>query len=165
MQNRLNSFLDCIRAENGLIEDLVVSALNKKTAIIGGNLESLNELMRQEIGMVQALEKLEAERLRKQNDLSQRMGIEENLTANELIGLMQEAGIESWFEVSSLIGELSWNVQRLMEHNAMNSGLLEQSLAFIENMETLITRQRDTTYSVGGAIKEIKARSMVDKTV
>ncbi|NLB17589.1 MAG: flagellar protein FlgN [Syntrophomonadaceae bacterium] len=165
MQDIVFQFHKCIEAENQLIEGLINSALNKRVAIIAGDLEGLNEIISQENGLVQALEKLEVERLSNQAGLVERLGVHQDVSANELIETMRVLEVESWFESKSLVEKLAWNLQRLQEHNAINSGLLEQSLAFIENMEVLITRESDTTYSGEGEGKGVRARSLVDKTI
>ncbi|NLV17251.1 MAG: flagellar protein FlgN [Syntrophomonadaceae bacterium] len=165
MQAVIQRFHKCIQAENELIGELIVSALNKKSAIIVGDLNGLNEIMRQESGMVQTLGQLEEERLAEQTALVESLGIQQDVTANILIEAMRAAGVGSWFESKSLIEGLAWNLQRLKEHNAINSGLLEQSLVFIENMENLITRESDTTYSGEGEGNAARARSLVDKTI
>ena len=77
---------------------MINSALNKRVAIIAGDLEGLNEIISQENGLVQALEKLEVERLSNQAGLVERLGVHQDVSANELIETMRVLEVESWIE-------------------------------------------------------------------
>ena len=52
----------------------------------------------------------------------------------------------------------------LKDMNRHNTALLEQSRLY-ENMEALLTRQRQTTYSAGGSVEDSPTRSVLDRRV
>jgi flagellar biosynthesis/type III secretory pathway chaperone len=63
------------------------------------------------------------------------------------------------------LADLAGNLERLKDMNRHNTALLEQSLAYVENMEALLTRQRQTTYSAGGSVEDSPTRSVLDRRV
>jgi flagellar biosynthesis/type III secretory pathway chaperone len=67
--------------------------------------------------------------------------------------------------LSDSIDTLAANLERLKDLNRNNTVLLEQSLTYVESIEALLTRQRETTYSAGGSVKESPSRSVLDKRV
>jgi len=166
MQQDINRLSDSISIQTGLVSDLLRLALEKRQAIILGNLNELNEIMRRENQLVRSLQMAETQRQGAALDVARQLGIEESkLTASLLVDALQRIGVVDSRRLSEEVEELAFNLDRLKEVNQANAELLEQSLAFIESVEALLTRQRETTYSAGGSVKDGPARSVLDKRI
>lgn len=165
MQNDISQLIECIMVENQVIAELIDSTARKKQAVILGDLTELSGIMRQESHLLQALEKAETGRQAESLALAQSLGIKEELTASSLVARLAEREAPDTARLAEAISELAINLDCLRGLNRNNKVLLEQSLAFVENMEALLTRQRETTYSAGGSVKDSPTRSVLDKRV
>lgn len=164
MQYDISYLMEAILKENQVVDNLVELALHKKQAIILGDLAELNEIMRQENRMALALEQSEEKRHSASLELARVLGLED-LTAASLIDGLRQREVAEAERLSDIINSLAFNLERLQDLNQDNALLLEQSLAFVESMEALLTRQRETTYSAGGAVKDSPTRSLLDKRI
>lgn len=166
MHYNISRLIDGILIENQVVADLVDLASQKKQAIILGELAELNEVMRRENHLTQALEKTETQRHAESLKLVRVLGVkEEDLTASSLINVLHEVGVPDTERLAEGVKDLAFNLERLKDLNQINATLLEQSLAFVENMEALLTRQRETTYSAGGAVKDSPTHNVLDKRI
>ncbi len=165
MQYDISYLMEAILKENQVVDNLVELALHKKQAIILGDLAELNEIMRQENRMALALEQSEEKRHSASLELARVLGLEDLTAASLIDGLRQREVAEAERLSDIIVNSLAFNLERLQDLNQDNALLLEQSLAFVESMEALLTRQRETTYSAGGAVKDSPTRSLLDKRI
>lgn len=163
MHYNISQLIECVLTENQVIADLIDSATRKKQAVILGDITELSGIMRQENHLLLALEQAEARRQTEILALAESLGSQGELTASALVD--REWGAPDTARLAEGIADLAYNLDRLRELNRNNNVLLEQSLAFVENMEALLTRQRETTYSAGGSVKDGPTRSVLDKRV
>lgn len=166
MRYDVSRLTESILAENQVITDLIDLAQQKKQAVILGEIDELTGIMRRENHLLHALEKAEAGRDEESRALARSVGIEtEDLTASSLVTRLKESGTADTVRLSDSIDTLAANLERLKDLNRNNTVLLEQSLTYVESIEALLTRQRETTYSAGGSVKESPSRSVLDKRV
>lgn len=164
MRIEISRLTECIMTENQVLTDLINLANSKKQAIILEDIAELTEIMRQESHLIHVLEKTEAQRHAGSVALARSVGLkEEELTASSLIDHLNASSEAA--RLSEAIDNLVHSLELLKEMNQNNTILLEQSLAFVENMEALLTRQRQTTYSAGGSVNDNPTRSVLDKKV
>lgn len=166
MRIEISRLTECIMTENQVLTDLINLANSKKQAIILEDIAELTEIMRQESHLIHVLEKTEAQRHAESVALAQSVGLkEEELTASSLINHLNINAPSEAAVFSEAIDNLVHSLELLKGINQNNTILLEQSLAFVENMEALLTRQRQTTYSEGGSVNDSPTRSVLDKKV
>ncbi len=155
-----------ILTENRVISDLIDLAQSKKQAVIMEDIDGLTDIMRRENQLIYALERAEAERIAESNTLARSLGLsEEGLTASSLLDRLITVAPSEAARLAKDLNDLAGNLERLQDMNRHNTVLLEQSLAFVENMEALLTRERQTTYSAGGSFEDGPTRSVLDRRV
>ncbi|MGI6514582.1 MAG: flagellar protein FlgN [Syntrophomonadales bacterium] len=162
----VDGLVGSISAENQVILDLISLADSKKQAIIMEDIDGLTDIMRRENQLIHALERAEAGRLAESSALARALGLgEEGLTASSLLDRLRTVAPSEAARLEKELADLAGNLERLKDMNRHNTALLEQSLAYVENMEALLTRQRQTTYSAGGSVEDSPTRSVLDRRV
>jgi len=162
----VDGLVGSISAENQVILDLISLADSKKQAIIMEDIDGLTDIMRREGQLIYALERAEAGRQAESITLARSLGIaDKELTASSLLDRLRTIAPAEAVRLAKYVADLTGNLERLKDMNRHNTDLLEQSLAYVENMEALLTRERQTTYSAGGAVEDGPTRSVLDRKV
>lgn len=169
MNGNFELLLECMTRENKILDDIANLSLSKRQVIILGDVKELQAMIRQEAGLLTALNKVEAERLKYQIDLGKEHSIDtEKLTAAEL----QKVVIDKFYreqagKFKSQIETMTATMSSIRQLNQLNAELLNHSLAYIESMENILSRVNSTVYSSSGEVVEEadKRRKILDKSV
>lgn len=168
MRETLDHLLENLQIENQVIENMLDLARQKREVIISGSIKELDQIMRREVTLLQVLNKAEGERFKGQTCLAESLEVEASeLTAAELKRRLGSFADAEYVEaIRGRVDTLAFNLNELKELNTLNNSLLNQSLSFIESMEAIFSRSRDTTYSPNGMTSGQAARpGLLDKRV
>ncbi|HEU4964907.1 MAG TPA: flagellar protein FlgN [Bacilli bacterium] len=135
-------------------EQLLTLANRKKDILIKGDMQALNDLVKEELGCVQRVERLEGERLGAGRLLAARLGLAvDQLTAERVIALASDEAEAT--QMQALTERLRSTVNELQKQNDLNKQLIEQSLQFVRlSVDLLSESPLVPTYGGTGATNE-----------
>ncbi len=168
MEKLLSEFIEALRGVSAVVQGLAELGEEKRRAIVLGEVEQLNKVMQKEGIMVSNLEKREGARFKLQAQLASRWGVPvEQATASLIAGKVKQDYAELYDELQAELDKANAAMQRLKKINAENNGLLNMSLDFIAEMQSLLTGDVAGTYTRQGTqIDEASTRPrlrMLDK--
>lgn len=151
MDKLLLNFIEATARINQVLEDLVQMGQAKQKLIILGRVQELDKLIQKEGILVSNLEKLEGARFKLQGELASGWGMPlEELTANTILDRLQTDRHQSYDHFKSEIEKLTQNLGRLRDLNSGNDELINQSLDYIDMMQSLLYGDIAGTYSEKG---------------
>lgn len=151
MDKYIQDFIAILVRQNRLLDSLVELGEEKRKIIILGQVEQLDKLMQKEGIIVSNLEKLEGARFKLQGQFAQNWGVPvKELTANVVLVKVKELYPFYTEDLQVQIDNLSNNINRLRGINSENNELLNMSLDYIEEMQSLLTGDIAGTYSRQG---------------
>lgn len=119
-------------------EQLLALAKRKKDVLIKGDMQALNDMVKDETAFVHRIERLEAERLGAGRLIAIRLGIPvEQLTAEKVSALAETP--EESDRMLQLTDGLRDVIAQLKQVNDLNKQLIEQSLQFVQNSIEVLT--------------------------
>ncbi|WP_416147314.1 flagellar protein FlgN [Salipaludibacillus sp. HK11] len=124
-------------------------AIRKEDAIKKGEMDSLEQVMKEESPLIQQLGKLENTRQHLIQQWMKEKGlVKENVTMEQLIPLFPEkdrADLQSWQE------RLMTEIHKLKDQNELNQQLLEDSLRFVNlSLDAMHPQNQFVSYSGEG---------------
>lgn len=144
----IQPLVHALQVLNELHLEMIEVAVQKKQAIIEGNVEQLVQIMNQESRMLKRIELAEGKRIELCNEFLKSKGIKTalNLTITELIRLVFDPEEKSKLQQAQQ--QLSSSLTEIKELNHLNQQLIQQSLSFLEfSMELYGGRQdQEATY-------------------
>lgn len=169
MQQLLHNFIEATSKVNQTLAYLVEIGLEKQQLIIFNQVQALDTLIRKEGILVNNLTRLETARYKLQETLASYFKLmPEDLSASVLLTKVQSEYEEFYEELEKELNELSYQLTRLKAINNHNNELIEQSLDYIDVMQSLLEGDVAGTYSAQGEQTEDPPRprvSLLDKKV
>lgn len=151
MQNLLREFIECTAKVNQTLTNLADIGIEKQGLIIANEVKDLDSLIRKEGIIVTNLTRLEGARFKLQANLANAWGISpQDLSATVLLDKVENEFKELSVELKEEINNLEYNLSRLQAINTHNNELIEQSLEYIDSMQSLIDGDVAGTYSAQG---------------
>lgn len=166
LQTKIQSLTDYLARQNDIFQQLIQLAEAKKRSIIIGQVEELDQCLRQESSLLSDLERLEEARFTLQQDMAARLNIAvEEITASFLLQLASQQYPASAPALEKELDRLQSSLSRLQEQIRENSELLKQSLNYIDEMYYLLNPEDSTgVYSEQGTTEEAgKNIRIIDK--
>lgn len=170
MQNLLKQFMEATAKVNQTLTELADIGIEKQQLIIANEVKELDSLMRKEGIVVANLNRLEGARFKLQEKLAQAWGMSaQDLSATVLLDKVKSEYNDLYSVFEEQINNLNYNLLRLQTINSHNNELIEQSLEYIESIQSLIDGDVAGTYSAQGErYDEAPARpslNLLDKKV
>ncbi|HZK43214.1 MAG TPA: flagellar protein FlgN [Syntrophomonadaceae bacterium] len=151
MQKLLQEFLTATSKINQALAGLADIGMEKQQLIIANKVKELDNLIRKEGLMVSNLTRLEKSRFDLQDRLAQELGVATpDLSADVLIEKTRIDFAELSAELGEQINQLAYKLTHLQAINMHNNELIEQSLEYIDLMQSLIDGDVAGTYSPQG---------------
>jgi flagellar biosynthesis/type III secretory pathway chaperone len=147
----LKDFIETMGKINRTLDSLADLGQEKKQFIILGQVKELDKLIQREGIIVSNLEKLEGARFKYQQNLASKW----DMTASELSASMILKKVRKEYpayheEMNQEIQRLEFNVVRLKALNDGNNELINQSLEYINVMQSVLLGDGAGTYSESG---------------
>lgn len=134
----LQLFIKTLEELNQIHNQLSKVSLEKREALIKGDIDQLSELVKQESQLVRKIGKLEEERSFQLQQYGSKQGIKtDNLNFQDLLQTIPNK--EEREKIESLTGELQHILGQLREQNDLNMRLTEDSLAYINQSIEVMT--------------------------
>lgn len=170
MEKLIGDFINTVAKENEILDNLAEFAQEKKHLVILGKVQELDSLIRKEGIMISNLERVEGARFKLQGELAGRWGVALNeFNAPNLMGKVKENYPGFYPRLEEVISRLDYNIVRLKALNSHNDELINQSLDYINVMESMLSGDVAGTYSQKGMqADESEARprlNLLDKKV
>ncbi|MGE5404762.1 MAG: flagellar protein FlgN [Candidatus Saccharibacteria bacterium] len=167
MRETINDLLQNLETENLVVEQILDLAQKKRQVIISGDIKELDMIIRKENSMYQSLNKAEASRFKTQVELARLFGTTiDSLTASDIVQRVRPIYSDCADQIRDKADVLTNNLDQLAYINHLNKDMINQSLAFLETMETLLIMAGDTTYSSQGTVGEVVSRpGILDRKV
>ncbi len=148
---KLLDFIAATAQVNQVLADLADIGLEKQQLIIANQVKELDSLIRKEGTIVSNLTRLEGVRFKLQEELASTWGMAAaDLSAQVLLEKVQAEYSESAEKLEEQINYLDYNLTRLKAINKHNNELIEQSLDYIDTMQSLLDGDVAGTYSAQG---------------
>lgn len=166
MQTKIQALTDYLAQQNDILQQLIQVAEEKRHSIIVGQVEELDQCLRQENSLLSRLERLEAARFTLQQDMAARLNIPvKEITASFLLQWTGEHFPALVPVLEKELDRLQSSLSRLQEQTRENSELLKQSLNYIDEMYYLLNPEDSTgVYSEQGTTEEAgKNIRIIDK--
>jgi hypothetical protein len=151
----LRAFIDTINRIDHILDNLIEIAQDKQQLIILGRVQELDRLIQKEGIVVSNLEKLEGARFKLQEQIASGWGmVASELTVAVLLERL-EAEYNDLYEVCQAeIQKLTYNMDRLRLINSNNNDLINQSLNYIDEIQSILYGDVAGTYSEKGLQSE-----------
>lgn len=155
MNKLLPAFIDTTARINQIMDTLVQMGQEKQQLIIFGRVQELDKLIQKEGITVSNLEKLEGARFKLQEEIASRWGIApKEINVTVILEKLQEEHSGSYDAVKDEIERLSYNLDRLRAINFNNNELINQSLSYIDEIQSVLYGDVAGTYSEKGLQSE-----------
>ncbi|MGI5921534.1 MAG: flagellar protein FlgN [Syntrophomonadaceae bacterium] len=169
MDKLLKDFITSLSRVNQALISLADIGEEKKQLIILGQVKELDKLIQKEGIIVSNLEKLEGARFKYQQDLALRWQLPAaELSAKVMLKKVKTDYPDYHEELDRQIEQLNRNVARLKALNTDNNELINQSLDYIDVMQSIILGDEAGTYSDTGLQTTPPTRTkinLVDKKI
>ncbi|CFX12354.1 FlgN-like domain [Syntrophomonas zehnderi OL-4] len=151
METTIKELIQILIKENQWIDKLVEIGEEKKQVIILNQVQELDKLVQKEGALVAALERLEANRFKTQQNLAQTLEMPaEELTASVLLE-KAAAYFPQWqAELNDEVERMQQAIFKLRGINAENHELIGLSLDYIDSIQALFNDEGTGTYSENG---------------
>lgn len=151
MDKLLPAFIDATTRLNQVMDTLVQMGQAKQQLIILGRVQELDKLIQKEGIIVSNLEKLEGARFKLQEEIASRWGIAPaELTVAELLKRLEAEHQDSYDTCQAEIQKLIYNLDRLRAVNSSNNDLINQSLNYIDEIQSVLYGDVAGIYSEKG---------------
>ncbi len=151
MRDLLGNFINATTDLNQGLLQLIDLGLEKQQLIIFNQVKELDALIRKEGNLVNQLTSLEMARYKLQESLAAYFKISpQDLTAASLLAKVEAEYGDFYGVLKEQIDELSYLLTRLKSINTHNNELIEQSLDYIDTMQSLLSGDLAGTYSEQG---------------
>jgi flagellar biosynthesis/type III secretory pathway chaperone len=155
MNKLLPAFTDTTARINQILDTLVQVGQAKQQLIISGRVQELDKLIQKEGITVSNLEKLEGARFKLQEEIASRWRIApEKINVAVILEKLQEEHYDSYGTFKDEIERLSYNLDRLRVINSNNNDLINQSLNYIDEIQSVLYGDVAGTYSEKGLQSE-----------
>lgn len=163
-------FIDSIARQNQILEQLAELGEEKQRLIIAGKVKELDSLIQKEGIMVSNLDKAEGARFKLQEELAAELGLKvEDFSAKMLLVRVREAYPDLHLPLEKSINQLDYSLFRLKAINTHNNELIDQSLVFIDEIQSLFNIDIAGIYSdkdLGSGKSDFRPRlNLLDKKV
>lgn len=139
MEKLLSAFLDTIVQLNETLNKLAEMGQNKQQLIISGQVQELDKLIQKEGIIVSHLEKLEGARFKLQTEIAGYWGLApEQLPAAAILERLKAHHHQSYDALKAEMENLKYNLDNLRSVNSHNNDLIDQSLDYIDEMQSLL---------------------------
>lgn len=170
MEKLIGDFINTIAKENEILDSLAEFAQEKQHLIILGKVQELDSLIRKEGIMISNLERVEGARFKLQGELAGKWGVKiKEFNAPEMVAKVKENHPGLCQPLEEAISRLDYNIVRLKALNIHNDELINQSLDYINVMESMLNGDVAGTYSQKGMqTDESEARprlNLLDKKI
>lgn len=170
MEKLIGDFINTVAKENEILDNLAEFAHEKKNLVILGKVQELDSLIRKEGIMISNLERVEGARFKLQGELAGKWGVNlSEFNAPNLMTKVKENYPGFYLQLEEAISRLDYNIVRLKALNSHNDELINQSLDYINVMESMLSGDVAGTYSQKGQqTDESEARprlNLLDKKV
>lgn len=147
----LQDFIESIAKQNQVLERLAALGQEKQELIIAGKVRELDSLIQKEGITVSNLDKMEGARFKLQEHLAIQLGFKaEEFSAKKLLAWVREGCPELYPALEEVINQLDYCLIRLKAINSHNNELIEQSLVFIGEIQSLFNGDVAGIYSDKG---------------
>ncbi|MEN6460745.1 MAG: flagellar protein FlgN [Syntrophomonas sp.] len=147
----LKDFISTMGKVNRTLDNLADLGQEKKQLIILGQVKELDKLIQREGIIVSNLEKLEGARFKYQQKLASKWELTaEELSASVILQKVKANYPDYYDEMEQEIRRLEYNVIRLKALNTGNNELINQSLDYIDVMQSILLGDAAGTYSEQG---------------
>ncbi|NLB89271.1 MAG: flagellar protein FlgN [Syntrophomonadaceae bacterium] len=151
MQDLLKEFIEATAKVNQTLTELADIGIEKQQLIIANEVKELDSLMRKEGIVVSNLNRLEGARFQLQEKLARAWGMSaQDLSATVLLDKVKAEFNELSEVLEKEINNLNYNLSSLQAINTHNNELIEQSLEYIESIQSLVEGDVAGTYSAQG---------------
>ncbi|MEN6326730.1 MAG: flagellar protein FlgN [Syntrophomonas sp.] len=170
MEKLIGDFIDTIAKENDILDSLADFAQEKKNLIILGKVQELDNLIRKEGTVISNLDRVEGARFKLQGELANKWGVNlKEFNAPGILEKVKKAYPEIYSRLDEAISRLDYNMVRLKALNSHNNDLINQSLDYISEIESILGGDVAGTYSQKGQqTDEAQARprlNLLDKKI
>lgn len=164
MDKLLKDFISTMDKVNLTLDSLADLGQEKKQLIILGQVKELDKLIQREGIIVSNLEKLEGARFKYQQDLASQWEMKaEELSAGVILEKIKADYPAYYEELDREIRRLQYSVIRLKALNDGNKELINQSLDYIDVMQSVLLGDAAGTYSdTGQRTNESPARAKIN---
>lgn len=129
-------------------QELLQCSLRKRDALVNRNIDELAKIIKEEATTVRKMGKLEEERHHQVEDYLKRLGVTaDEITLQQLIQILPNQ--ETKAKLQKQADELITTTNELKKLNELNTKLIEDSLAFVEQSIDLITNTEDQQITYG----------------
>ncbi len=151
MEKLLQDFIETIAKQNQVLERLAALGQEKQELIISGKVRELDSLIQKEGITVSNLDKMEGARFKLQENLAVQLGFKaEEFSAKKLLAWVREGCPELYPALEEVINQLDYCLIRLKAINSHNHELIDQSLVFIGEIQSLFNGDVAGIYSDKG---------------
>lgn len=151
MDKLLPAFIDTTARINEIMDTLVQMGQAKQQLIILGRVQELDKLIQKEGIIVSNLEKLEGARFKLQGEIASRWGIvASELSAAKIVEHLKVEYDQYYSSCKDQTEQLNYNLVRLKAINTNNDDLINQSLDYIDMMQSLLGEDVAGTYTDRG---------------
>lgn len=151
VEKLLQDFIETIAKQNQVLERLAVLGQEKQELIISGKVRELDSLIQKEGITVSNLDKMEGARFKLQENLAVQLGFKaEEFSAKKLLAWVREGCPELYPALEEVINQLDYCLIRLKAINSHNHELIDQSLVFIGEIQSLFNGDIAGIYSDKG---------------
>lgn len=151
MKKILQDFIDSIARQNQLLEKLAELGEEKQKLIITGKVKELDSLIQKEGIMVSNLDNLEGARFNLQERLAGLLDLQPGeFSAKKVLDRTRETYPEIYPALEEVVKQLDYFIIRLKAINTHNNELIEQSLVFVGEIQSLFNGDTAGIYSNKG---------------
>lgn len=151
MDKLLPAFIDATARINKIMDILVQMGQTKQQLIISGRVQELDRLIQKEGIIVSNLEKLEGARFKLQGEIASRWEIApDEFSAAKVLEHLKIEYDQYYNTFKQNIEQLNYNLVRLKAINTNNDELINQSLDYIDMMQSLLGEDVAGTYTDQG---------------
>jgi len=166
MESIIEELIAIISREIEAFNKLLEALHSKQRAIVEGEIDRLNESVREEHALASQTKSLEVERLETARELAKELSLDNlNPKLTEIIAKVEQKYAQRLQEQRDLLRALIDKIQHL---NKSNQFLLDYSLRFIEkSMELLLNgEEKASLYKADGKLsKELQKNKLVDHCI
>lgn len=157
MDKLLPAFIDTTASINQILDTLVQIGETKQQMIILGQVQELDKLVQKEGIIVSNLEKLEGARFKLQGEIAARWGVAQTELSAAVILQRLQVEYDQYYSACKVeIERLSYNLGRIKAVNTGNNELINQSLDYIDMMQSLLGEDVAGIYTDHGRQTEEK---------